>query len=146
MSRGMNVGKARRKAYRDQLKAAQLVRQDRFTEMMRAVTGGGSGPCACCTLSRPLATLDKTGVCTGCRKTLVRLRAEAPEPDAPQAGFEALAVYVDASYADGWAGLAVCGCLGEHTKAVEAVSSACTQRSSLFDGRSRSPAAEIVGT
>ena len=119
----MNTSKGRRKAYRDALKARQLVRPDRFDDMMRAVIGGGSRPCDCCGLVRTLRELGETGFCSSCEGTLVKVAKNAPPPERRALRDEPWVVWVDASFRDGRAGLAVVGALGDHARTVKASTS-----------------------
>jgi hypothetical protein len=91
-----------------------------------AAAHAGSEACLVCSLVRPVSSLSE-GVCSVCRQTLSgsfvqrlleknveRLVAEPQDP---------LAVYVDASWQSGVAGIAVVGALGRHSDRVPAQSS-----------------------
>lgn len=119
----MKTNVARRRTYRRALIDAEMVRPDRFTDMIRAVTGGGTRSCASCGLVRVGSALDDQDVCTACRQAFGRLRARAPQPLAVVTPIEPNVVWVDASYNRGRAGLAVVGALGEHSRSVASVSS-----------------------
>jgi hypothetical protein len=122
-----------RHEYRRALSVEEHAILDSLHAKLRALEAG-SMACAQCTLVKPRDVLDADGVCTVCRSRPVRRPlapsrgqsfhrdlAEAharPIPDVEQL------VTVDASYADGVAGLAVVGVLGEHAKRVDARSSA----------------------
>lgn len=110
------------------------LRQSRFDEMMAALQAGGSSRCAMCGLLRPVSELDEADTCLRCEQRLVALErsalaaarrgADVPMPPRPQAKEPPdSVVYVDASYRDGLAGLAVVGALGEHTQKTKASSS-----------------------
>lgn len=114
----MNEGKKRRKRYRVEVK--RIGRQDRFTEMMEAVTGEGTRPCTSCGVVRPYSSLDASGTCTACHAALERARGYVADVKRVA---EPGVVYVDASWQDGAAGLAVVGELGEHYQGTTASSS-----------------------
>jgi hypothetical protein len=116
----VTAGKRRRAEYRRALGARG---GDRFSEHMEALIGGGSEPCACCRLVRPRSALSAAGVCDPCRQSLGGLREAPPAPTEASRYLPAGCVYVDASYRDGVAGLAVVGALGEHARLVAATTS-----------------------
>lgn len=119
----MKTNKQRRRAFRRALANNGMLRPDRFTEMMNAIAGGGSEACECCGLVTWANDLDDRAVCPACRRAFGKLRKRVPRPEVVVAHDEPKVVWVDASYRDGFAGLAVCGALGEHTQRVEATTS-----------------------
>lgn len=119
----MKTNKRRRKEFRQALADAQMIRPDRFSEMMNAIAGGGSQACEGCGLQTWASDLDEHTVCAACRRAFGRLRARVPHVDAVVSHAEPNVVWADASYNNGFAGLAVCGALGEHTRTVDARSS-----------------------
>lgn len=118
------MAKRRNAAYRSR---ARAFGGTRFDEMMQAAIGGGSRRCGHCGLLRPVAALNVADVCSACSGALTR--AEQPPPREHRTDLRAGYVYVDASYADGIAGLAIVGALGTHTQRAEAQTS--TQAESL---------------
>lgn len=65
--------------------------------------------------------MDENGVCRPCQEALGQMKVRVPQVTVKH--MEEGVVWVDASYRDGTAGLAVAGALGEHARKVEAVSS-----------------------
>lgn len=134
-----SAAKKQRREYRRAIKARGKI--DRFTERMEAL--GGSGACACCTLIRPLNTLQE-GVCPTCRSSLVRLRKCVPVASTDRYNHAEMGVvWADASFRDGIAGLAVCGALGEHYRQVEASTSTHAEVLALRWAREIARAADI---
>lgn len=134
-----SAAKKQRQEYRRAIKARGEI--DRFTEHIEAL--GGSSPCACCTLIRPLNTLQE-GVCPICRSSLVRLRKCIPVASTDRYNHaEPEVVWTDASFCDGIAGLAVCGALGEHCRQVEASTSTHAEVLALRWAREIARAADI---
>jgi ribonuclease HI len=86
---------------------------------------GGSRPCIWCELVRPVSALSELGICLNCLRSWKGVGGRPWSPPAVEAVSNAAGVYVDASYRDGIAGLAVCGALGGHHKRVRA--SGCNQ-------------------
>lgn len=102
---------------------------------------GGSRPCGECGLSTVVADLDERDRCTICRLTDHRAALLGPPPTVVR---DPHGVYVDASYRDGRAGLAVVGALGTHTRVVAATGSVAAEVAALRWGvelarRYRSP-------
>lgn len=100
----------------------------RFEDMMNAATGGGSRPCATCRIVVAASTLDDQDACPACAGQPGRLRATATDRSLE---IMARCVYVDASYENGVAGLAVVGELGIFTRAVAATSSTAAEVEAL---------------
>lgn len=119
----MKPPKRHTKAYRYALRDRGLVRQDRFAELMETVLRGPVKCCWTCRLQRPVGDLDDHGICFACRSRMTEVISRAPEPSSPQPDDEPHVVYVDASFRDGYAGLAVVGALGQHSDFTEASSS-----------------------
>lgn len=118
----MKMNKRRRREYRRGLAEAQMVRTDRFTDMIHAIAGGGSEACESCGLQTWASNLDEHAVCAACRRAFGNLSVRVPHVETVSHA-EPNVVWADASYSDGFAGLAVCGALGEHTRTVDARSS-----------------------
>lgn len=120
----MAESKKNRRQYRATLAHRGLVRADRFDDLMTAVTGGGTRPCGWCGLAMPAER--EPDVCEACQASVRRVRkVRVPLPSTPAAteDIEPGVIYVDASFRQGMAGLAVVGALGDHQKRVEARSS-----------------------
>ena len=119
----MNQGKRRRASYRAALKDAGLVRQSRFDERIGALAGTAN--CQGCGLARPASALDDSDYCPVCRgrrrSTRIQIEEWAGEPSEPDV------VYVDASWSEGVAGLAVVGALGSHSRVCQAPTSTAAE-------------------
>src|SRR5690242_14941623 len=129
----VNPNKRQRARYREALARAQMIRPDRLTELVQAVKAGGSCPCRCCGIVHPANELSERGICDYCSRALGKVRVNLPAVRYHDlATDEPGVVYVDASYRDGVAGLAIVGALGQHSRRIEAVSS--TQAETLALG------------
>lgn len=123
---GMALNNQHRRAYRQGLPP----RQSRFDEMMASVINA-SARCSVCRLHHP-ANLVEEGVCSACRRTLKRqsTRIQKATPlSPPELAYDQPVeiadnvVFVDASWRDGTAGLAVVGAVGAHSKRIQCSSS-----------------------
>lgn len=85
------------------------MRLDPLAERLAAL--GGTRACSGCTRVVALAVL-REGRCPLCRRSAPGPRVAVPVPVVLEPGV----VYVDASWRDGLAGLAVVGALGEHVR------------------------------
>jgi hypothetical protein len=121
MINGMAESKLQKRAYRKALREHQ---GDRLSDLV-AASHFGSDVCLACTLVRPASAISD-GVCSVCRqglsRFLVRRLVATSEPLVPTQP-DPLAIYVDASWQDGVAGLAIVGALGSHSKRMPAQSS-----------------------
>jgi hypothetical protein len=112
MINGMAESKLQKRAYRKALREHQ---GDRLSDLV-AASHFGSDVCLACTLVRPASAISD-GVCSVCRqglsRFLVRRLVATSEPLVPTQP-DPLAIYVDASWQDGVAGLAIVGALGSH--------------------------------
>jgi ribonuclease HI len=123
----VNQQKRARANYRHTLKKLGQVRQSRFDELMSTLIGAGSKACVVCRLVRPNNNLDEDGRCPYCATRLkavgkaTALQARSTRPLEPNI------VYVDASFRDGIAGLAVVGEIGEYSKACPAPTSTAAE-------------------
>lgn len=129
---GMALNKQMRRAYRD----GAVVRQSHFDELIAAVTEGSSR-CSVCKLHHPKRLVTQ-GICSSCRQALGksearRLARRASRSEPPELGYELPCVitdnvvYVDASWHEGVAGVAIVGALGAYTDRVPAPSSGAAE-------------------
>lgn len=103
---------------------SRVRRQSRFDEMMENLLAGGSLRCPSCGLLRPASRFDQHGyACNGCVFLIKYVQEGPPRPQHRALADSGGIVYVDASYDDGYAGLAVVGALGEHHRSLSADSS-----------------------
>jgi hypothetical protein len=122
MITGMAESKQQRRAYRQVL--AQNP-SDRLSDLV-AASHAGSDVCLVCSLVRPVSAISD-GVCDVCQLSLSRgflhRLVEKKLASAPLDRSDPLAVYVDASWQAGVAGVAIVGALGRHSDRVQAQSS-----------------------
>jgi hypothetical protein len=105
------MGKADRRAYRLGIAGTKT---DRFAELMAGIDG--TLACLGCTRVVAVAVLQN-GLCPPCRRI-----PSAPRVVKLDLDVEEGMVYVDASYRDGVAGIAVIGALGTHSRRLECLS------------------------
>jgi hypothetical protein len=109
----------RRRDYRAGIR--RLVVTGDLDERMRALAG--TAACVSCTMVFPLPDLDEARICNLCRTRTRRSKLRQRDLSRATPQLEPHVVYVDASWRDGVAGLAVVGALGEHSDRVETPSS-----------------------
>lgn len=121
----LSQGKKRRKLYRE-----NVVRgQSRFDEMMENLIAGGTRRCESCRMPRPAQQFSGS-TCKACCYKLKRIDAAAKAEERQSRREQRVlrpvgdgVVYVDASFRDGFAGLAMVGALGDHYRSIGADSS-----------------------